>query len=576
MKRLLQALSLAVIVGMLFGMVGTTEFCHNLENYLYDTRMYMKNTELLQQDVILVQVEPNHYSELMAFLKDLPIHDVAAIGLDLPAMYPAYQRELQYLSQTRKLPLVLSSGFMLRQPAQAWQPYRYMKHSSALQQAFQVGFANYVPDRDGVIRQLPVRMPYRTQQSDVPQDAFSFSWQLYQKSEQALPYSASHHLFIHYGGPENTYPRQSFYEFKIKPQSHIKRKILIFADLKTVAPYRTPFSTSMSLLELHAHSLSSLLTHKFYVRPALLNYHLPLLLSLVGGLLMWGGLRWSMGGAWLLMGALGALFVTGNQMLFLYRYVWLDLFAPSTALLASSAALSVHFHWTEGRQRQQLRNMFYRYLPAKTVQALLQEEATSLTQNERRIVTIMFTDINGFSKMSEQLPPDQIIRILNEYMTAMTEIIFANHGTLDKYVGDGIMAVYGNIGKNNPKEDAYRAVKTAIEMQVEMQRLQNKWMHEGLRPIQIRIGINTGDALVGYVGHPNRKELTVIGDTVNTSSRLEELNKKYHTSILISQSTYEQVRDLVQIHTLGEERLKGKSSMIVVHEVKGWKGRSGT
>lgn len=234
----------------------------------------------------------------------------------------------------------------------------------------------------------------------------------------------------------------------------------------------------------------------------------------------------------------------------------------------------LHFHRTEGQNLRELFSTYRHHLPDQVVRTLMEQQGDGLTQNERRIVTVMFTDIQGFSRMGEKLPPDQIIQILNEYFAAMTDIVFANKGSLDKYIGDGLMAVYGNIGSNNPRQDAHYAVKTALEMQDKMAELQKKWMKEGIRPIQIRIGINTGEALVAHVGHPRRKEVTVIGDTVNTAARIEKLNKQYHTHILISHSTYEYVKDRSEVRPLGEEQLAGKSSSVMVYELKGWKAQS--
>ena len=173
--------------------------------------------------------------------------------------------------------------------------------------------------------------------------------------------------------------------------------------------------------------------------------------------------------------------------------------------------------------------------------------------------------------MSERLPPDEVEHILNEYLTAMTTIVFENGGTLDKYVGDAVMAVYGNVGPNNPANDASKAVNTAIQMQAKLMELRQKWLQEGKVPMQIRIGLNTGEALVGNFGSPQKMDYTVIGDTVNVASRLEGLNKEFSTNIMMSQYTYDLVKDHVQSRALGPAPVKGKSEAISVYEVIGWK-----
>ena len=184
-------------------------------------------------------------------------------------------------------------------------------------------------------------------------------------------------------------------------------------------------------------------------------------------------------------------------------------------------------------------------------------------------VSVLFSDIAGFTTMSEKFPPEEVKRILDEYLTAMTEIVFANTGVLDKYVGDAVMAVYGSVGNKTPDDDAFRAVKTAIEMQEKIQELRKKWVEEGSVPMQIRIGVHSGEALIGNFGSPLKMDYTAIGDTVNTASRLEGLNKQFGSGIMISHSTYELISEKINVRNLGPAPVKGKSEAIHVYEVLG-------
>ena len=179
----------------------------------------------------------------------------------------------------------------------------------------------------------------------------------------------------------------------------------------------------------------------------------------------------------------------------------------------------------------------------------------------------MFSDIAGFTTMSEKFPPEEVKRVLDEYLTAMTDIVFRNNGILDKYIGDAVMAIFGNVGSNDPADDAYRVVKTALEMTEQMKELRQKWVAEGSIAMQIRIGIHSGEALVGNFGSPLKMDYTVIGDTVNTAARLEGLNKDFGTTVMISQSTYELIMDKVDVRSLGPAPVKGKSEAIHVYEV---------
>jgi adenylate cyclase len=223
------------------------------------------------------------------------------------------------------------------------------------------------------------------------------------------------------------------------------------------------------------------------------------------------------------------------------------------------------------RAHRRVARFFRPYVSPQTVQALLRDpENLPTLKSERRVVTVLFSDIAGFTSISERLPTEEVVQLLNEYLTAMTRIIFQNNGTLDKYIGDEVMAVFGNIGPNNPPDDAYRAVKSALEMQVELGYLQEKWLAEGIVPLQIRIGINSGEALVGNIGSPQQMDFTVIGDMVNTAKRLEGLNKAYNTNILISQATYNYVKEKVETRFLGPAPIKGRHEPVPVYGLIGW------
>jgi len=187
----------------------------------------------------------------------------------------------------------------------------------------------------------------------------------------------------------------------------------------------------------------------------------------------------------------------------------------------------------------------------------------------KKFITVLFSDIAGFTTMSEKFPPEEVKRILDEYLTAMTDIVFRNNGVLDKYIGDAVMAIYGNINSVDTADDAFRCVRTAIEMQDAMKELRQKWVAEGSIAMQIRIGIHSGEALVGNFGSPLKMDYTVIGDTVNTAARLEGLNKDFGSTLMISQSTYELITNSIDVRSLGPAPVKGKSEAIHVYEVLG-------
>lgn len=224
-------------------------------------------------------------------------------------------------------------------------------------------------------------------------------------------------------------------------------------------------------------------------------------------------------------------------------------------------------HMAQGLQeKERLRLNFARYVSQHVMETISNSDGPLKLSGERRKVTLLFSDIRQFTKLAEKSDPEQVVQILNEYFSSMVEIIFKNHGMLDKFLGDGIMVEFGA-----PLDDAnqeYHAVKTAIDMQQELQILCQKWQTEGKPLIQIGIGIHTGFAVVGNIGSERRIEYTAIGDTVNVASRLEQYTKELKVPILISDSTVLAIRDKFNFKNLGPQTLRGRTDPIVVYTVE--------
>jgi len=182
---------------------------------------------------------------------------------------------------------------------------------------------------------------------------------------------------------------------------------------------------------------------------------------------------------------------------------------------------------------------------------------------ENQTVTILFTDIRGFTRMSEHMEPHAVVELLNEYFTEMTDIIFDSGGTLDKYLGDGIMALYGApIAK---PDDPLRATKTAMEMQRSLAALNREWESRGQQPLRMGVGVNTGLVTAGNIGSPKRLDFTVIGDSVNLASRL--CSNAAPGQILVSESTFLQLNGRIPARRLDPIRVKGKETPVELYDV---------
>jgi adenylate cyclase len=222
---------------------------------------------------------------------------------------------------------------------------------------------------------------------------------------------------------------------------------------------------------------------------------------------------------------------------------------------------------TEGlRERERLKLNFARYVSQHILEQILSSEAISNLEGERRKITVLFSDIRQFTLLAERLAPEEVVSLLNEYFTVMIEIIFKFHGTLDKFIGDGIMVEFGA-----PLDDALQeknAIETALAMQEKMKELNASWEKRGKPVLRIGIGIHTGQAVVGNIGSEIRMEYTAVGDTVNIAARLEQMTKVVDEPILISEMTYLAVKEHFQFKNLGSKVLPGREVPIVVYALE--------
>ncbi|MEW6653466.1 MAG: adenylate/guanylate cyclase domain-containing protein, partial [Bacteroidota bacterium] len=234
---------------------------------------------------------------------------------------------------------------------------------------------------------------------------------------------------------------------------------------------------------------------------------------------------------------------------------------------------STAFHFLKERKQNVLiKGMFSQYVNKQVVQELLNNPDKLKLGGEKKNVTILFSDMAGFTTFSENKSPEELVKFINGLLHEMTELIMQNTGTLDKYLGDAVMAFWG--APLELKDHAYRACRTAVEMQKKVEQISLEWIEKGEKPLHIRIGLNTGDVIVGNVGGEKHKNYTVMGDSVNLASRLEGANKEYNSQIMIGESTYEAAREFVLIRELDSIKVKGKSKPAKVYELIGMAGDS--
>jgi adenylate cyclase len=225
-------------------------------------------------------------------------------------------------------------------------------------------------------------------------------------------------------------------------------------------------------------------------------------------------------------------------------------------------------YFVEGREKRHIRALFGRYVPRDVIDELMANPAMAALGGSRRQMSVLFSDMRGFTAATERAEPEQVVAQLNEYFEEMVAVLFRHQGTLDKFVGDMVMGLFG-APIDDPRH-ADHAVAAAIDMTVTLEALNRRWQAAGRPPVQIGIGINSGEMIAGNIGSSAIMSYTVIGDAVNLGSRLESLNKEYGTRILISEATRAHLTIPVMTRPIGEVAVKGRARTVMVYEVLGF------
>ncbi len=254
--------------------------------------------------------------------------------------------------------------------------------------------------------------------------------------------------------------------------------------------------------------------------------------------------------------------------------LWVALVMPVLAAALSLLGGIAWQYFVAGRDRRQIRDLFSRYVSKDVIAELMADPSRARLGGQRREMTVLFSDIRGFTTASEAGTPEAVVAQLNEYFGEMVAVLFRHQGTLDKFVGDMVMGLFGA-----PLADAHHAdhaVAAALDMVASLERLNARWRAQGRPPLDIGIGINTGEMIAGNIGAEAIMSYTVIGDAVNLGARLESLNKDYGTRILISEATRARLTRPVATREIGPVTVKGKTRAVVVHEVIAGNAGDGT
>lgn len=473
--------------------------------------------------------------------------------------------------------VVVGANFDMANAAQAVTPNNALIPPPQLQDN-RVGFVNFWADPiDGKIRAVTYRVTDR-QLADLPPDP---SQEIYQSlAARALakighasdvPDDFRGHL-IRFTSPDAFAPRPLYEVFDPKfwhanyaDGGFFKDKIVMVGSSAQVEhdTVVTPMSPTTLGPALHLQAMSAAMNHEF-LRPTSARTGLALVgMAGLTAFLLVAFLRRPLlcVGALVLITAayLGAarLCYDGTGLLLLT--------VPVLSVLVFSGSFSLGFEYAlERLEKLRTRRTLERYVSKNLVREILENPDSyySSLRGVRVPATILFSDLIGFTTLSEKADPEALVSQLNEYLSRMTSVVFRNGGTLDKFIGDAIMAVWGNVRSVGMAQDAKDCVRAALAMRRELRQLNQKWREEGRMGLGMGIGINQGEVIVGNIGSHERMDPTVIGDSVNLASRLEGLTRIYGVDILVGATAAELARDEVHLRSVARVQVKGKSKPV--------------
>ena len=457
-----------------------------------------------------------------------------------------------------------------------------------------MGFFNVLPDADGVLRRSLLVVPF--DRSDklaetelyssleaqtiriylgVPSEQLTVNYNQtgivslqFGDRLQVKPDSIGR-MAINYRGPQHTYPYYSLVDVvqrKLAPETFKDKIVLVGASATGIGDLRTPPYGGITYpgVEVHANAIDNMLNHDALKRGApqeLWDIAVILFFGVAVGI--WMALVTP---PWIWFGLSFIVPLLAIDYAAFLRGWWLNFSVPALTLASNVLLVSLYRALVEEKEKRRIRTAFGQYLSPEVIRRLLLNP--KLVEPRKTEITVMFSDIRGFTTISENLDAQDLAIFLNQYLSDMTGLVFEYQGTLDKYIGDAVMAFWG--APFEVDDHAVNGCNSALRMMQRVREMQQEWQAQGKPKLDIGIGLNSGVASVGNMGSALRYGYTALGDTVNLSSRLEGLNKDYGTHIIVNETTYTATREAnFMYRELDVILVKGKSQPVTIYELIG-------
>jgi len=390
-----------------------------------------------------------------------------------------------------------------------------------------------------------------------------------QMGPRFIPTDENGEMLINFLGPVKTFPHISISDIlsgRVSADTFTGKIVLVGATAMGTHDLRaTPLSPLYPGVEIHANVIDNILTGEFITRPKWSKIYDVLAIVMLGTLTGLALPRMSAIKGLCLAVGLFAAYIVAARWLFVSQRVWLNMVYPLLILAINYTALTAYHYVAEERERKKVKGTFRQFVAPLVIDELLKEPGKLTLGGEEKELTVLFSDLEGFTTYSERYSPSEMISILSDYYNVMTEQIFLYKGTLKEYVGDEIMAFFGAPLDN--LDHAQRACRAALSMREKRLALGIEWAKMGRPILRARTGINSGPMLVGNLGSKYRFAYGVLGDHVNLGSRLEGLNKMYGSKILIGENTARLVMNEFLLRKIDVVRVKGRAQCVDVFEL---------
>jgi adenylate cyclase len=575
-NKLVKTLLVTVIISIVASLLMTVGFLNTWESKISDAFYYPSNT---LSDIIIIEIDDesiyklgewplsrDHYAKVLD-----NINESRVIGIDI-LFDISREGDEEFADSLKNSNVVLAIEYrdfsFKNGELYSDNILKPNENLGILGEDYKAGFINLYTDEDKVTRSIT---PFITSTEEYE----PFSAIIVREFTGLTPKFEESRLLINFYSEPGGFEFVSFYDAYNNSENlpDFEGKIVIIGYTASGVDdtFMVPISDkAMDGVEIHANLVQSLLLQDYiHYQDDITAIAIIFLFAIITGLLIF---RFKIVIATIVIALVFvAYFLLSLLLIFDNFGIIMNVLFPLFTVVLVYLSLVAIYYRTEEKTRKWITSVFGKYVSPVVIDTLIKNPDMINLGGEKRNITIFFSDIRGFTTISERLEPEELVHLLNEYLTEMTSIIIKDQGLVDKYMGDAIMALWG--APLDLPDHAKIACSSSLEMVEKLKELKKKWKEEGIPSFDIGIGLNSGNAIVGNMGSSTRFDYTAMGDNVNLASRMEGLNKLYGTNIIITQKTYNIVKDDFEIRKLDAVKVKGKKKPILIYELLSEKGK---